>query len=82
MDFGWPALGGRKGRAPKSPERASGMTLAVQVAGHWGSPASGSVSRRVKGQPCAELAVLGALSRFQKLKARSAGDWTLTSETL
>lgn len=49
MDFGWPALGGRKGRAPKSPERASGMTLAVQVAGQWGSPASGSVSRRAKG---------------------------------
>lgn len=48
VDFGWPALGCRKGRAPKSPERASGMTLAVQVAGHWGSAASGPVSRRVR----------------------------------
>lgn len=31
MGFGWPALGCRKGRAPKSPEKASGMTFAVQV---------------------------------------------------
>lgn len=43
----WVALEVEEGRAPKSPERASGMNLTVQVLGHWRLFRL-SVSRRVR----------------------------------